>query len=138
MTLEQQAVAAAQLVLAAALSMVIGLNRERREKDAGLRTHMLVGVGACLFTILSLLAFPDSDSARVAAQIVVGIGFLGAGVIHRSEDRVHDLTTAATIWVTAALGMAVGVGAWFLAICAALVVWVTLDVMWRLSHPHTG
>lgn len=133
MSLETQFVAALQLLLAALLSMVIGMNRERREKDAGLRTHMLVGIGACLFTLLSVLAFPENDTARVASNIVTGIGFLGAGVIYKGANHVHDLTTAASIWATASLGMAVGLGAWFLAICATLVVWGTLDVMWHVK-----
>jgi putative Mg2+ transporter-C (MgtC) family protein len=119
------------LVLSMMLSMIIGLDRERRDKDAGLRTHMLVGTGACLFTALSLIAFPDADTSRVAANIVTGIGFLGAGVIYRSEDKVHDLTTAASIWMTAAIGMAVGVGAWLLAIIVTLIVWVILRVFWK-------
>lgn len=132
MTIEAQLTAALQLLLAAILSMVIGLNRERREKDAGLRTHMLVGIGACLFTVLSYLAFPGDASSRIASNVVTGIGFLGAGVIYKGENHVHDLTTAASIWATASLGMAVGVGAWFLAICGTVIVWVTLDTMWRI------
>lgn len=134
MSLEMQFIAALQLLLALALSMVIGMNRERREKDAGLRTHMLVGLGACLFTILSRWAFGDSDGSRVASNIVTGIGFLGAGVIYRGENKIHDLTTAASIWATASLGMAVGTGAWFLAICATILIWFTLDLVWRIRH----
>ncbi|MBK9121578.1 MAG: MgtC/SapB family protein [Chloroflexi bacterium] len=134
MSLEQQLVASLQLILALTLSALIGLDRERRDKDAGLRTHMLVGAGACLFTLLSAFAFPGSDSARVAANIVTGVGFLGAGVIYRSESRVHDLTTAASIWITAAIGMAVGTGAWFLAIVMTLLVWIVLRVIWYLRR----
>jgi putative Mg2+ transporter-C (MgtC) family protein len=132
MTLETQFTAALYLLLAAFLSAVVGLEREHRHKNAGLRTHILVGVGACLFTLLSLYAFPGSETARIAANIVVGIGFLGAGVIYRSHDRVHDLTTAANIWVTAAIGMAVGTGAWFLSIAAALLVWFILRVLYHV------
>jgi len=132
MSLELQLVLALQLLLAAALSMLVGLEREHRHKNAGLRTHMLVGTGACLFTVLSLYAFPGDDSARVAANIVTGIGFLCAGVIYRSRDRVHDLTTAASIWISAAIGMAVGTGAWFLAIIATLVVWVILRILYQM------
>lgn len=134
MSLEQQLLASLQLILALTLSALIGLDRERRDKDAGLRTHMLVGAGACLFTLLSTFAFPESDSSRVAANIVTGVGFLGAGVIYRSESRVHDLTTAASIWITAAIGMAVGTGAWFLAIVMTLLVWVVLRVIWYLRR----
>jgi putative Mg2+ transporter-C (MgtC) family protein len=133
MTLEDQALTSFYLVIAAFLSMLIGLDRERLDKSAGLRTHMLVGVGACLFTILSAKAFDAADTSRVAANIVVGIGFLGAGVIYKSGGRVHDLTTAASIWITAAVGMAVGVGAWFLAIAATVTVWLILDTLRRYS-----
>lgn len=133
MSLIAQIEAIVPLLLAAFLSMVIGLDRERRQRPAGLRTHMLVGVGACLFTILSLHMFPGSETARVAAQIVVGVGFLGAGTIIKSRSDVHDLTTAASIWVTAAVGMAAGSGAWFLALVAALLIWVVLAVIRRFE-----
>ena len=133
MTLEDQALTSFYLVIAAFLSMLIGLDRERLDKSAGLRTHMLVGVGACLFTILSAKAFDAADTSRVAANIVTGIGFLGAGVICKSGGRVHDLTTAASVWITAAVGMAVGVGAWLLAIAATVTVWLILDTLRRYS-----
>ncbi len=117
------------LVLAALLSMVIGLDRQSHS-PAGLRTHMLVGVGACLFTQLSIHGFANTgDSARVAAQIVSGVGFLGAGTILQRKQGVQHLTTAASIWATAAVGMAVGAGAWFLAIVATLVIWFILVIM---------
>ncbi|MBN1286448.1 MAG: MgtC/SapB family protein [Anaerolineae bacterium] len=121
------------LVLAALLSMLLGMDRERRQRSAGLRTHMLVGVGACLFTLLSVYAFPAGDPARVAANVVTGVGFLGAGAIIQRKHEVHDLTTAANIWATAAVGMAVGMNAWFLAIIATLVIWVILVVIRRFS-----
>lgn len=127
-TLEQQLVVSLQLLVATVLSMAIGLNREKRAKDAGMRTHMLVGIGSCLFSALSLYVFPD-DPARVAANIVTGIGFLGAGVIYKGKNRVHDLTTAASVWITAAIGMAVGLGAWFLGVVTTLIVWVILDIL---------
>src|SRR6185436_14932446 len=106
MSLETQAILAFDLVLSALLSMLIGIDRERGRHPAGIRTHMLVGVGSCLFTILSLYAFPEDNGARVAANIVVGIGFLGAGTIIKEESGVKNLTTAASIWATAAVGMA--------------------------------
>src|SRR5690606_24013627 len=120
-----------QVLLITFLSALIGLDRERRDKSAGLRTHMLAGIGACAFAALGLYAFPGDnvDTSRVAAAVVSGIGFLGAGVIFHSEDRAHDLTTAASIWVTAAVGVAVGVGAWFLAIGMTVVVWITLALV---------
>lgn len=132
MTLEAQFTAALHMLLAALLSMLIGLEREHRQKSAGLRTHMLVGVGACVFTSLSMSAFPGSDSARVASNIVQGIGFLGAGVIFRNRGEVHDVTTAADIWATAAVGMAVGTGAWFLATVVTIAMWTILSVIRRL------
>lgn len=134
MPLIQQFEVALQLLLAALLSMVIGLDRERRDSPAGVRTHMMVGLGACLFTLLSIHAFPGpGDSARVAAQVVTGIGFLGAGTIVQRKHDVHQLTTAASIWATAAVGMAVAAGAWFLAMVATLIIWLVLAVLRRFE-----
>lgn len=132
MSLEMQLQAGGMLLLAAVLSMVIGLDRELHS-PAGLRTHMLVGLGACLFTQMSIHAFHPGDPARIAAQVVTGIGFLGAGTILQRKHSVHHLTTAASIWATAAVGMAVGVGAWFLAILATLVIWFILAVVRRVG-----
>lgn len=129
MSLEDQLSASLLLVLAALLGGLIGLDRERREHEAGLRTHMLVCVGACLFTVLSAHAFPGGDPARIASQILPGIGFLGAGTILKYGRNIHGLTTATSIWVTAAVGMAVGGGEWFLATCATLLVWFVLSVL---------
>lgn len=139
MSIEYQLVTSLQLLLATFLSMLVGLERDRRHQPAGLRTHMLVGFGACLFTILSFHAFPGADPSRVAAQIVTGIGFLGAGTIlqlrHTSgSSEVKHLTTAASIWATAGIGMAVGAGAWLLAINATLIMWIILSVV-RLLEP---
>jgi len=138
MSLEDQFLASFQLLLATFLCMLIGLERDRRDQPAGLRTHMLVGFGACLFTVLSLHAFSGSDSARVAAQIVTGIGFLGAGtILHlrntNGDSDIKHLTTAASIWATAAIGMAVGTGAWFLAINGTLITWVILAIVRRFE-----
>ncbi len=111
---------AIRLLVAAALSGAIGLEREIRERVAGLRTHMLVGVGAALFTLVSAYAWSDFvfdrdqgtvyDPTRIAAQIVTGIGFLGAGAILRQGLSVRGLTTAAGLWVVAAIGIACGAG----------------------------
>jgi len=113
---------ALRLVVAAALSGLVGLEREWRERAAGLRTHMLVGVGSALFTLISAYGFNEflvgstnvvrTDPTRIAAQIVTGIGFLGAGAILHAHGAVVGLTTAATIWVVAAVGAAVGAGAY--------------------------
>jgi len=113
-------VMAGQIMLAALLGGMIGAEREWRGHAAGLRTNSLVAMGSCLFTILSIVAFPlqgsSQDTARIAAQIVTGIGFLGAGVVLHSGNRVRGLTTAATIWQVAAIGMAVGTSFYFLAV----------------------
>lgn len=114
----------AELVLALVLASSIGLERELRQKSAGLRTHTLVGVGAALFMLVSKYGFFDLlgthqvvlDPSRVAAQIVSGIGFLGAGLIFVRRDLARGLTTAAAIWFTAAVGSAAGAGLWLLAI----------------------
>ena len=108
------------LALAFGLSSVIGLERELRQKSAGLRTHTLVGVGAALFTLAGRYGFGAAeaggvDATRIASQVVTGIGFIGAGVIFTRRDGVRGLTTAATIWLTAAVGVAAGAGLWGLA-----------------------
>lgn len=139
MTLETQLLIAFYLMWAALLGMVIGLERERRQKSAGMRTHMLVSVGACLFTALSTHGFHgvDTDTSRVAANVVTGIGFLGAGIIFKSKREVHDLTTAASIWATAAVGMTVAVGGWFLALVATLGIWFILAIL-RYLRPSVN
>jgi putative Mg2+ transporter-C (MgtC) family protein len=105
-----------RLLLAAAIGGVIGAERESRHKTAGFRTNILIAIGSALFTILSLtLASERADPTRIAAQIVTGIGFLGAGAILRTENHVQGLTTAATIWVNAALGVSAGAGQYHLA-----------------------
>jgi putative Mg2+ transporter-C (MgtC) family protein len=129
MSLYLQAELVFQLLLAVFLGMIVGMDREARQQPAGLRTHMLVSLGSCLFTQLSVYAFPGGDSARVAAQVVAGIGFIGAGTIVVQGGKPHHLTTAASIWATAALGMAVGTGAWFLALAAALLIWIVLAIV---------
>jgi putative Mg2+ transporter-C (MgtC) family protein len=115
----------ASLGVAFVLSSVIGFERELRQKSAGLRTHTLVGVGAALFTLAGWYGFggpaPGTDATRVAAQVVTGIGFIGAGVIFLRRDGVRGLTTAATIWLTAAVGLASGAGMWLLAIAATAI-----------------
>lgn len=110
-----------QIFLAILLGGLLGLQREQRGKFAGPRTYALVTGGATLFTILSLNAF-GSDIARVASQILVGIGFLGAGMILHKENRIDGLTTAAGIWMTAAIGMAVAVHYYILSIGATLLI----------------
>ncbi len=121
---------AIRLLSALLLSFAIGLEREMTNKYAGLRTNILVCLGACLFTIISIYGFPEvsvtgdelgtRDTARVAAQVVTGIGFIGAGTVFRHGATVFGLTTAATLWVSAAVGMACGAGMFTLAIAATV------------------
>jgi putative Mg2+ transporter-C (MgtC) family protein len=114
-----------QLGLAAIIGGVIGAEREYRNKSAGFRTLMLICMGSCLFTILSVAIGRDS-SDRIASNIVTGIGFIGAGVIFKTGNNVNGLTTAATVWVTAALGMTVGAGFYLASIVACVMVFVVL------------
>jgi putative Mg2+ transporter-C (MgtC) family protein len=113
-----------RVAVAAALGGAIGLERELDEKAAGLRTHMLVSIGSALFTLVGAYGFAgfangSVDPSRIAAQIVTGIGFLGAGVIFRQGFTVRGLTTAASLWLVAAVGMAAGAGYWKGAVIAA-------------------
>jgi|SRR5690349_13159927 putative Mg2+ transporter-C (MgtC) family protein len=120
-----------RLLIAAGLSAALGFEREYHQKPAGLRTNMLIGIGSALFTILSI-GFAEGGQGttdRIAAQIATGIGFLGAGAIMRDRHSIHGLTTAATIWVNAAIGMAVGAGANALAITATVVSLIVLAVL---------
>jgi len=117
-----------RLSVAAALGGAIGLERELRERQAGLRTHLVVCVGSALFTLVSAYAFtgPRVDPTRISAQIVSGIGFLGAGAIIRQGLSVRGLTTAATLWLVAAIGMAAGAGYYDAAIIATFGALLTL------------
>ncbi|MGD1119013.1 MAG: MgtC/SapB family protein [Dehalococcoidales bacterium] len=122
-----------RLALATFLGAVIGFQREWSGKEAGLRTNMLICLGSALLTLLSIYAFPGDVPGRVAAGIVAGIGFIGAGVIlHRTGGTVVGLTTAATIWVVAGIGMAAGAGQYVIAPAATVLVLVTL----LLPHFH--
>ena len=124
-----------RLLLAAALGGIIGAERELRRKSAGFRTNILIAMGSALFTVTSLqLAGPNGDPARIAAQIVTGIGFLGAGAIMRTRGSVHGLTTAATVWVNAALGVAAGGGQYRLAITAAAITLAVLLILGPLER----
>ena len=122
-----------RLLLATALGAIIGYQRERAGKEAGLRTIVLICVGAALFTITSIYAFgAEADPSRVAAGIVAGVGFLGAGaIIRRGEGLVAGLTTAATIWAAAGIGMAAGAGFYLIAAVATAIILIIL----LLPHP---
>ena len=117
-----------RLLLAALLGALIGLERELHDHPAGMRTHLLVAVGSATFTVLSIHAFaaPGADPARIAAQVVSGIGFLGAGAILKYGATVRGLTTAASLWAVAAVGMAAGAAAWGVALAATVIVVVSL------------
>jgi putative Mg2+ transporter-C (MgtC) family protein len=135
-----------RLAVAAALGGAIGMERELRERGAGLRTHLVVCVGAALFTLVSAYGFEDFflatgtriDPTRIAAQIVSGIGFLGAGAIIRQGLSVRGLTTAATLWLVAAIGMAAGAGYYDAAVIATAGALLTLGplriVAYRLTR----
>jgi len=122
-----------RLLLAGALGGLIGFQREKVGKEAGIRTLALIAIGSALFTMLSVSGFEAPDPSRLAANIVVGIGFLGAGaIIHRDQGVIEGMTTAATIWVAAAIGIAAGTGLYFIAVAATVIVLVVLV----LPHVH--
>jgi putative Mg2+ transporter-C (MgtC) family protein len=125
-----------RLLLAAVLGGAIGAERELNDQAAGLRTHMLLTIGACLFTVISAYGFRrgvGTDPSRLAAQIVTGIGFLGGGAIVRHGLTVKGLTTAASIWATASVGVAVGAGDYVLGVGGAVLVVGTLVGLRRVS-----
>ena len=126
-----------RLIVAMIFGAVIGIQRERAGKPAGLRTHMLVASGAAVFIIASGEFGMNADSiSRVIQGLVTGIGFLGAGAILKLYEKraVEGLTTAAGIWMTAALGVAVGLGRFGLALVATLLAWMTLSVVRQMEH----
>ncbi len=128
-----------RILVAAGLGAAVGIERELREHEAGLRTHMLVAVGSALFTLVSAYGFSEFfalgtrvapvDPTRIAAQIVTGIGFLGAGAIIRQGSNVRGLTTAATLWAVAAIGLAAGAGFYGGAVATTIVV---IFALWPL------
>ena len=130
-----------KLILAAVFGGIVGYEREVHEHPAGLRTHILVCMGSALMTIVSVkFQPPEGDPGRIAAQIVTGIGFLGAGTILRQGSTVRGLTTAASLWTVAGIGIAVGVGGatyLMLAAVATVVVFITLSTM-RSFEPAAG
>lgn len=127
-----------RILVAGLLGAVIGLERELSGKSAGFRTVMLVCIGAALFTIVSHnMALTDpyklSDVTRIASNIITGIGFIGAGIIFKGEQSVRGLTTAATVWVAAAIGMAIGNGDYWLGVAGTIAVWIILVIFDRLE-----
>jgi putative Mg2+ transporter-C (MgtC) family protein len=120
-----------KLVLAVLLGGMIGIEREFRDKTAGFRTIIFICMGATLFTIFSMQLGGDNDPTRIAANIVTGVGFLGAGVLLRNEGRIIGLTTASIIWLTAAIGMGIGSGQYGIAIITAV---FTLLIIWIFPY----
>jgi len=135
-----------RIFIAALLGGIIGLEREYRAKEAGFRTHFLVGLGSGLFMILSAHGFDDvvineatrHDVSRIAAQVVSGIGFIGAGCIIFQKHAVRGLTTAAGLWVTSAIGMAAGAGMFAVAASSTLMVVICLELMNLIHHRLFG
>lgn len=133
-----------RLVLALIVGAVIGMERKIMHKPAGLRTHALVGLGAALFTIISTYGFlefggppyyrTNMDPARIAAQIVVGVGFIGAGLIFKDENKVSGLTTAASVWLTAGLGTGIGAGMYITSLTAAALGFIALRMGFILKR----
>ncbi len=128
-----------QIILAGVLGIAIGAEREHRHKSAGLRTYTLVSIGSALFTILSIYGFSADggkiayDPSRIASQIVVGIGFIGAGMVILRENKIEGLTTAAGIWTTASIGMAVSLGFYLIAIFTTVLILLVFVVLDRLK-----
>lgn len=130
---------AGQLILAIVLGALIGLEREIAKKSAGLRTYSLVALGAALFVIIPQLMFNEItslsyDPSRILSQVVVGIGFLGAGVIIFQKSHISGITTAASLWVTAAVGACVGYKLYSIAVISSLLVIIILTVFWRFEN----
>jgi len=115
-----------KLLIAVGLGAMIGFERELKHRPAGLRTHMLVSLGATIFTISSL-SF-DVEPARIAAGIVAGIGFLGAGNIIAHKGHVQGITSAATLWVVAGIGLSVGIGEYFIAVVSSVLIFAILQL----------
>lgn len=122
-----------RLTLALVAGAIIGLEREYRDKSAGFRTLILICVGSCLFTLISLLMASDTMD-RIVANVVTGIGFIGGGVIFKSSEGVNGLTTAATIWVTAAIGMSVGSGFYYAAGFTLIITFLVLAFFYRVEN----
>lgn len=118
-----------RFLLAALWGGLVGMEREYRSKSAGFRTMIMISVGSCCFTMLSMFIGEGGNPDRIASNIVTGIGFLGAGVIFKGDNRVNGITTAATIWAVAAVGMAIGAGKYFMAGYASVLILIVLAIL---------
>lgn len=129
-----------RILLSFFLGGLIGLERERHGISAGIRTYGGICMGACVFGILSI-SFQNADPTRIAAQVATGVGFLGGGVIFRREDGITGLTTAATLWATAALGLAVAFGLYIISVVTSLLIYLMLYLprlsWWKKFTGHT-
>lgn len=125
---ETEILMAARTILAALLGGLIGFERERHGREAGIRTYAAVALGACVFGLVSSHVTGVTDPTRIAAGVVTGVGFLGAGVILREQGRIAGLTTAATIWATASVGLAVAYGMYVLGLLTAAIIFALLAV----------
>ncbi len=118
-----------KVLLAVLLGSILGYERERHGRPAGLRTHILVAMGATVFSLISFFAFPaNADPGRMAAYVVVGIGFIGAGTVIQIKDKVLGLTTAASLWLAAAIGVAIAAEYYLLAISSAIIGFFVLSI----------
>lgn len=141
MTVHAQLEALIPLAVTLLLAGIIGLDREWRRSPAGLRTHMMVGIGSALVMVMARSLYDDNSAARLAANVITGIGFLGAGVIIRRGDQVHELTTAASLWFVAMIGLVAGAKLYVLAAGATVMGALVLSVLRWLtkgtrSHPR--
>lgn len=138
LNMEQFLSGAVSLLITTVLCFLLGVERYYHNKDAGVKTHVLVGMGACLFTLVSIHGFTSAtvplDPSRLAAQIVSGVGFLGAGVIFVNNDTVKGLTTAATIWISAAMGVACGAGMSLLALATLIIHYILIFAIGPLTN----
>ena len=131
LNLEEYYIIILQFLLVVILSGLIGFEREKIHRPAGLRTHIIVGIGSLIFGLLSIRVFPH-DPARLLSGVVTGIGFLGAGTIFRERELISGLTTASSLWATAAVGLALALNEYFIAIFGSILVYSIL----QLKHFH--
>jgi len=128
-----------RILIAGILGALIGYERGKAHKFAGLRTHSLVAIGSCLFTLISIGAFtgdlrvPGYDPSRIISNVIVGIGFVGAGAILRQESKIIGLTTAASLWVVASIGVTIGVGFYLTALVVTGVVYFILSILQKIE-----
>lgn len=127
-SLSEQLITVFKLCLSLGLAGVIGYEREKYSKPAGLRTHMILSIGCTILTVLSFDVFPvPTDNSRIAAAIITGIGFIGAGTVLQTRERIVGLTTAASIWLTASISLAVGTGNYVIAVAGTLLGYIVLE-----------